>query len=159
MEIKGFENYLVYEDGRVMNSNTNLPMKPSLIKGGYFHISLCRNGKETKFMLHRLLATAYIPNPNNLPEVDHIDIDTSNNNLSNLRWVSKKDNANNKNIAKNNKSGYQGVCYRKNRNKWVAYYKLNGKQKQKEFKTIEGAIAFRKEMVDKYYNRPNLNIK
>jgi len=153
MEIKGYENYLIYEDGRVINSYSGLPIKPSPVNGGYLHIGLYRNGKESKFLLHRLLAITYIPNPNNFPEVDHIDINPSNNNLSNLRWVSRKDNANNKGIAKNNKSGYQGVYYQKNRNKWVAQYNLNGKSKMKRFNTIEEAISFRQEMVNQYYNR------
>lgn len=51
--------------------------------------------KETQYSIHRLVAQAFIPNPDNKPEVDHIDTNYLNNRADNLRWVNKKENANN----------------------------------------------------------------
>jgi hypothetical protein len=63
----------------------------------YLRINLTNHQKEKhKHSFHRLLALQYIPNPDNLPEVDHIDRDKYNNNIENLRWVDRVINANNK---------------------------------------------------------------
>lgn len=68
---------------------------------GYLQINLTKNGKSNYKRFHRLLAIQYIPNPENLPEIDHIDRNKKNNNLENLRWCDRTTNANNKstNIA------------------------------------------------------------
>ena len=50
------------------------------------------NNTYRKFLIHRLVACAFIPNPDNLPEINHINADTSNNNINNLEWISSKDN-------------------------------------------------------------------
>jgi hypothetical protein len=55
--------------------------------------------KNNKCSIHRLLAIQYIPNPDNLPEVDHIDRNKQNNDLSNLRWVTHATNCNNKTVC------------------------------------------------------------
>jgi len=59
---------------------------------GYLAACLTKNGKRKTFYVHRLVAAAFIPNPDGLPEVDHIDADRANNMLSNLRWVTSKEN-------------------------------------------------------------------
>lgn len=70
-------------------------LKPCNDKEGYKNIVLCINKKRKTFRLHRLVAIAFIPNPDNLPEIDHIDGDRTNNHLDNLRWSTRKANANN----------------------------------------------------------------
>ena len=65
-------------------------------KEGYLYIHLTKNTKKFHTSIHRLLAIQYIPNPDNLPEVDHIDRNRANNNLDNLRWVDKSVQNNNK---------------------------------------------------------------
>jgi hypothetical protein len=57
---------------------------------GYKRIGL---GRNKSFYIHRLVATCFLPNPDNLPQVDHIDGDRTNNTVTNLRWVSAKTNA------------------------------------------------------------------
>ena len=59
---------------------------------GYCELSLHKNGKEKRFKVHRLVAEAFIPNPNNLPEVNHIDGNKENNHASNLEWCTSKEN-------------------------------------------------------------------
>jgi hypothetical protein len=80
-------------------------MNPSVNESGYSFVSLVKGKREeqkrVKCFIHRLIALQWIPNPSNLPEVDHIDRDKTNNSIENLRWVSRTENANNKknNIA------------------------------------------------------------
>ena len=70
-------------------------LKPSKRINGYVGISLHKDGKAKNFNIHRLVAIAFIPNPNNLPQIDHINADKTNNNVNNLRWVTAKENINN----------------------------------------------------------------
>ena len=60
--------------------------------GGYVYISLQLNGKAKSFRLHRLVAKAFLPNPNNLPQIDHIDNNKENNHVGNLQWVTAQQN-------------------------------------------------------------------
>ena len=61
---------------------------------GYFELSLHKDGKEKRFKLHRLVALAFVPNPNNYPQVNHIDGNKGNNSVENLEWCSCKYNIN-----------------------------------------------------------------
>lgn len=70
-------------------------IKPYIDKWGYFEVNLYRNKKTTHKKLHRLVAEAFIDNPNNKPCVDHIDTNKLNNLPYNLRWCTYKENANN----------------------------------------------------------------
>jgi hypothetical protein len=63
-------------------------------KDGYRNVRLHRDGKERTLYVHRLVAQAFIPNPDNLPEVNHKDEDTTNNRVDNLEWCSSKYNSN-----------------------------------------------------------------
>ena len=59
---------------------------------GYPTVKLSKNGKSTRIAVHRLVAMAFVPNPDELPEVNHIDFDRTNVKADNLEWVSHKDN-------------------------------------------------------------------
>lgn len=69
-------------------------LKPSTDKDGYLLVGLCKNGKQKTYKVHRLVAEAFIPNPNNLPQVNHKDENKQNNFVSNLEWCSAKYNSN-----------------------------------------------------------------
>ena len=92
MLISDFEYYDVTQDGKVINLRTGRILKPDLIWDGYERVTLSQNGKLKRFRVHRLVADAFIPNPFNLPFVNHIDGNKRNNKIDNLEWVSCKDN-------------------------------------------------------------------
>ena len=71
-----------------------LILKPRSLRNGYLHVNLCKNGKVKTKSIHRLVAEAFIPNPNNFPEVNHLDENKINNELSNLEWCTSKYNSN-----------------------------------------------------------------
>lgn len=93
-DIQGYEGlYAVTEDGRVWSYRRNRFLKPDVVKG-YLRVKLCINGKCTNYLIHRLVALAYLPNPDNLPQVNHRDENKLNNCVDNLEWMTSKENAN-----------------------------------------------------------------
>ena len=76
---------------------------------GYCELSLHKNGKEKRFKVHRLVAEAFIPNPNNLPEVNHIDGNKENNHILNLEWVTPSENQKHRHKLGNNKTSQKRV--------------------------------------------------
>ena len=82
--IPNFTKYEASSDGRIRNTWTYLVLKPQL-NNGYYTVKLCGDGEQKEYLVNRLVAMAFLPNPKNLPEVDHIDSDTLNNHVTNLR--------------------------------------------------------------------------
>lgn len=96
-EIPNYENkYWVSTFGRLKNKEKI--MKPMVATNGYLIACLWKNNKQKKFVIHRLVAKAFIPNPNNYTEINHIDEDKTNNNINNLEWCNHKYNMNYGNI-------------------------------------------------------------
>ena len=94
-EIEGFDNYKISNLGRVKNIKFDRLVKPLLDNKGYIMVNLYKDGKMKRLSLHRLIAIAFIPNPDNKPCIDHINTDRSDNHIDNLRWVTQKENHNN----------------------------------------------------------------
>lgn len=69
-------------------------LKPRKTKFGYFQVSLSKNKKQKWFQVHRLVAEAFILNPNNFPQINHKNEDKTNNSIENLEWCSAKYNCN-----------------------------------------------------------------
>lgn len=93
-EIQGFEGlYAVSSKGRVKNIETGKVLKNRSNNHGYPYVALPKgDGKSKNMLLHKLVAEAFIPNPLNLPQVDHVDENKGNNDVSNLRWVTASEN-------------------------------------------------------------------
>lgn len=70
-------------------------LKPGTDRHGYKNVVLSKNGTHKTFTIHKLVALAFIPNPEQLPEIDHKDGTRTNNRVENLQWVTRKQNANN----------------------------------------------------------------
>ena len=90
--IEGFPNYHITKEGDVFNLKTGRKMKPVLRDDGYIVFCLSNNSKQKVLKQHRMLAIAYLPNPDGKPHINHIDSDRSNNELSNLEWVTHREN-------------------------------------------------------------------
>lgn len=90
--IDEFPNYQITKDGRVRNIKSGKERKPSVGKRGYYVLSLRKDKKFYLKTLHRLIAITFIPNPQNKPEVNHIDGNKLNCSLENLEWVTRKEN-------------------------------------------------------------------
>ena len=86
-DVPGYEGlYEVSDWGRVKNIKTGRILKPANNGWGYLFVVLCKNGIKTAAKIHRLVAYAFIPNPQNLPQINHRDEDKTNNSVDNLEW-------------------------------------------------------------------------
>ena len=83
-------------------------MKMQLSKHNYYMITLRQGGKNVNRSIHRLVGITWIPNPNNLPEIDHINSDPSDNRVENLRWCTKEENLHNPKTLKKKRE----VCHK-----------------------------------------------
>lgn len=96
----GFEGiYEVSNLGNIASLNYRGRNKRGLLKpkphnGGYYRITLCKEKQKYDFLVHRLVADAFTPNPDNFPQVNHIDENKQNNIVSNLEWCTAKYNMN-----------------------------------------------------------------
>ena len=94
--IKGYEGvYSITENGEVYSHKRKIYLATREDKYGYLRVNLCKNGEMKTRFIHRLMAEAYIPNPDNLPYVDHIDRNRKNNTIENLRWTTERGNSRN----------------------------------------------------------------
>ena len=103
-----YENYSVSSEGNIRNDKTGRILKKRKDKYGYEQIGLYKNGKGKTFLVHRLVAEAFIPNPDNKPCIDHINTIRDDNRVENLKWVTHKENNNNPLTRKNNSEARKG---------------------------------------------------
>ena len=92
-DIIGFEGYYqVDRDGNVYSIRKGITLKPCVVKDGVHKVALNKEGVKKSKAIHRLVAEAFLPNPQNKPQVDHRDGDKSNNAVTNLRWCTNIEN-------------------------------------------------------------------
>lgn len=118
VDIKGFEDYQITDDGRVWSKKKNKWLKPSQTQKGYLYVCLSKDGINYARRIHRLVAEAFIKNHDNKSSIDHINTIKTDNRVSNLRWVTPKENNNNP-LTKKKKSE---TAHKKN----VYQFTLNG---------------------------------
>ena len=121
-EIPGYENYTNYEMnqlGVLRNIETGRELKWTKDKDCYLHLNVYSNGIKKIILQHRAIACLFIPNPLNLPIVDHIVSPSKeeikrghvkDNSLSNLRWCTVQENNRNQGLSVRNTSGYKDIC-------------------------------------------------
>ena len=144
MEIEGYENYLIYEDGKVQNKKTKRYLKQNTYRNGYLYVNLCNDGKLKKHSIHRLIGTYYIPNPENKKCIDHINRIRIDNRIENLRWATHSENQQNRGVQKNNKLGIKNISYDKGMNRYKYNKMFNKVCDRKYFKTLEEAVEYKK---------------
>lgn len=157
-DIKNYEGlYKINRMGQIWSCYYNRFLKPDICSG-YYRVVLTKEGIPNKELIHRLLGFQYLKNPNNLPIIDHIDMNSKNNNLENLRWITEGGNQKNQTKQKDNTSGYKnitnvspsiinGIVYEYWRiqmedNNVIIYYKNFNKKKY----TLEEVVAFRNDI-------------
>lgn len=111
--IEGFEGYQISNLGNVKSLNYNRTgkeqiLKPTKDKDGYLYVSLCKQGKRKCYKIHRLVAQAFLDNPNNYPIINHRDENPLNNNVTNLEFCTPKYNCNYG--SRNEKLSKQVLC-------------------------------------------------
>ena len=149
--------YAIEEDGRIWSYISQKYLKPYQNHNNYYVVDLYKDKVGKTTLIHRLLAEAFIPNPENKPYIDHIDRDRTNNSINNLKWVTHKENMWNLSVQKNNKLQEQFIYFkirRKKTNSGVKLYERywfeitrDGIKHQKYFKTLQEAKDYRDEFL------------
>lgn len=141
--VKEYDNYLIYEDGRCWSNKTNIFLKEQKNTYGYSIYSLCKNGIQKTFALHRLVANHFLPpKPTPKHEIDHIDQNKKNNHISNLRWATRSQQIINT-ANKPNTTGHRNIKKLKNNKFEVEITRNNIKYYVGRYATIEEAIRER----------------
>ena len=92
-DIKNYEGiYAITEAGEIWSYRSKKFLIPQRCGSGYLRVELYKNRKKTNFLVHRLVAETYLANPDNLPEVNHLDECKTNNCVSNLEWSTRQAN-------------------------------------------------------------------
>ena len=92
-DIPGYEGlYCVSKDGEVYGVKRGKLLKPFITEKGYALVDLYKNNVRKHKKVHRLVALAFIPNPDNKEQINHIDFDKLNNKVSNLEWCTNDEN-------------------------------------------------------------------
>jgi len=127
--IDGYDkDYKICENGEVISCKYNKEriLKPCINTQRYLIVCLCKNNKQKNFLIHRLIALHFIENPNNYDCVDHINGNTKDNRIKNLRWITHSGNMRNR---KNTGRYLKGVYFHKASNKFKAEIRIDNKRK------------------------------
>jgi len=143
--------YVIHPCGTILRIWKDMTKEIKKRKNTYMYVSLFKNCNEKKFLVHRLLSIAFIPNPENKPEVDHINGVKVDNRLVNLKWATKSENQ--RGFRKDRgvyKDITKGGIYKRKNGTWEWRCLMSGKQKVKYMKSKTDLEKFRKEKLAEY---------
>jgi len=157
--IAGYPNYQISDKGFVLNKNKMRILKGSFHIDGYPRVKISLDKVRKHFRVHRLVAEAFLDNPNDCKYVDHIDGDRTNNNVENLRWCSNAENQMNKVKSSKNTSGFKGVSLDRSSGKWQVRIKVGGVNRSGGYysNAIDAAKAYNAKAIELYGAFAKLN--
>ena len=152
-QINGYYDYYISSLGRVFSLKTYEILKLNINKKtGYQFITLRRNRKKRYHEIHRLVALAFLDNPEKKRCVDHINNIKTDNRLENLRFVTHAENGGNRLPNKNSKTQSKGVYFNKSSQKYQAYIRVKGVYMYLGlYKTFEEALRKRMRVANKLF--------
>lgn len=155
-----YKEFDISEEGIITNISTKKVRMQTIDQTGYYVLSIRRNGKSSKYYIHRLIAETYLPNPYNLKYIDHIDGNKLNNSLSNLRWCTQSQNLMNARKRSNTASQYKGLYWHNQNKKWVVRVRKSDGTKVFAYHVNEKEAArlYNKLAIEHYGEYANLNI-
>ena len=148
--VKGYEGlYAVSNTGQVKSLfRYKKILKPNVMKRGYCTVELFKDGQSKRLLIHRLVAEAFIPNPDNLSQVNHIDENPMNNSADNLEWCTAKYNMN---YGDGAKTRHLKIDYTTEKRKQIA--RENGRKRGKPIYQMKNG-----EIINKYENAKQASI-
>ena len=140
------------ESKRFVKSYKSVSNKGKTCEKKYWKVMLYdEDGIQRGVYLHVIKAKTYIPNPENKQFIDHIDNDTLNNDITNLRWATRSKNCQNKLVRRDSKSGIKNIRFRKNGTFEVIVIDDDGIRHDKTLKTLQEAITLAKYWRKQYH--------
>ena len=132
VDIPGYPGYKINRKGECLGQYGRL-LKPGTNGKGYKQVSIYNDGEEKMLLVHRLVGFTFIPNPLELPTIDHIDNNPANNCVDNLRWMTQADQIRRQDRNVNAK------CYHRYKYGWRVHYTIEGNRHYKCFKHEDDA--------------------
>ena len=140
------DRYEVSDDGLIRNTETGRVLKQR-DSNGYRTCYITRDGRTSCYMVHRVVAKAFVPMIEGKNVVDHINRDKTNNSVQNLRWTDTSQNNRNRSRFHSKTDGLHNIT--QNGNKFVVSFMQNRETTRKSFETQEEAIAWRDDFIER----------
>jgi hypothetical protein len=136
MDVLGYNNYTITEDGIIINKNRNTLVKQQNSSNGYKYATLYKDGKKKNMKVHKLVADTYLGA--NGAIIDHVNRNRSDNRLKNLRISTQLENLHNISVLSNNETGYTGIFIKNN--KYLSTFTYNYKSNNKYYELTEKGL-------------------
>jgi hypothetical protein len=152
-EITGYEeftNFVLNIAGEIQNVKTGKLLKWKKNKAGYLRVQLSQAPAKRMISQHRAICCLFKPNPRNLPQVDHINRNRSDNRIENLQWASRLENMQNVGTPITNTSGEKHILmiFKHGKPVWIIAMKFNGKRRCKRFPRDVTSNEIPQEVID-----------